>query len=128
MRAASSAASKQSAGEDAATIGIGLSPWRPNIASSRSPCSVFVGSPVEGPPRCTSTITIGSSMITASPSVSAFRSMPGPLVPVTASWPANAAPSAMLAAAISSSACSVITPKFLWRESSCSSSEAGVIG
>ena len=71
---------------------------------------------------------IGSSMITASPSVSAFRSMPGPLVPVTARWPANAAPSAMFAAAISSSACSVITPKFLCRESSCSSSEAGVIG
>ena len=71
---------------------------------------------------------IGSSMIAASPSVSAFRSMPGPLVPVTASCPANDAPSAMFAAAISSSACSVITPKFLWRESSWSSSEAGVIG
>ena len=54
--------------------------------------------------------------------------MPGPLVPVTASWPVKAAPSAMLAAAISSSAWIVITPKFLCRDSSCSSSDAGVIG
>ena len=98
------------------------------MASSRSLCSVLVGNPVDGPPRWTSTMTIGSSMIAASPSVSAFRSMPGPLVPVTARWPANDAPSAMFTAAISSSACSVMTPKFLWRESSCSSSEAGVMG
>ena len=119
---------KHSAGVDADTIGSGDSPWRPYIASSRSACSVFVGMPVEGPARCTSTMIIGSSMITASPIVSAFRSMPGPLVPVTASWPLNAAPSAMLAAAISSSAWIVTTPKFLWRESSWRSSEAGVIG
>ena len=109
-------------------IGNGDSPWRPNIASSRSLCSVLVGRPVEGPPRWTSTMIMGSSMIAASPSVSAFRSMPGPLVPVTARCPAKEAPSAMFAAAISSSACSVITPKFLWRESSCRSSDAGVIG
>ena len=66
--------------------------------------------------------------MTARPSVSDFRSRPGPLVPVTARWPANAAPSAMFAAAISSSACNVMTPKFLRRESSCNSSDAGVIG
>src|SRR5439155_5116765 len=55
IRAASSAIAKQSAGEEAATIGIGDSPWRPNIDSSRSPCSVLVGRPVDGPPRWTST-------------------------------------------------------------------------
>ena len=34
----------------------------------------------------------------------------------------------MPAAAISSSACTVRTPKRLWRDRLCSSSEAGVIG
>ena len=48
--------------------------------------------PVEGPARCTSITTSGSSIATASPIVSAFRSMPGPLVAVTPSWPAKAAP------------------------------------
>ena len=71
---------------------------------------------------------IGSSSITASPIVSALRSMPGPLVAVTPSRPPNAAPSAIPAAAISSSAWIVVTPILAWRESSCSSSEAGVIG
>ena len=119
---------KHSEGVEADTIGSGDSPWRPYIASRRSACSVFVGIPVEGPARCTSTMIIGSSMITASPIVSAFRSTPGPLVPVTASWPLKAAPNAMFAAAISSSAWIVMTPKFLCRESSWRSSEAGVIG
>ena len=49
MRAASNAASKQWLGDRGATIGSGASPWRPYIASSRSDCSVFVGSPVDGP-------------------------------------------------------------------------------
>ena len=69
--------SKQSAGVEAAITGSGDSPWRPWIAISRSACSVLVGIPVEGPARWTSTITIGSSSIAASPIVSAFRSMPG---------------------------------------------------
>jgi hypothetical protein len=128
MRAASSAAVKHSAGVDADTIGSGDSPWRPYIANNRSACSVLVGIPVDGPARCTSTTIIGSSMITARPMVSALRSTPGPLVPVTANWPLNAAPSAMFAAAISSSAWIVITPKFLCRDSSWRSSDAGVIG
>jgi hypothetical protein len=59
---------------------------------------------------------------------SPLRSMPGPLVAVTPRAPPNAAPSAMPAAAISSSACIVRTPMFWWRASSCRSSEAGVIG
>ena len=54
--------------------------------------------------------------------------MPGPLEAVTPSLPPKAAPSTMLAAAISSSAWIVWTPTLLRRESSCRRSEAGVIG
>ena len=43
-------------GSAGAITGSGASPLRPNIACSRSDCSVLVGSPVDGPPRCTSTI------------------------------------------------------------------------
>ena len=64
MRVASMAASKQSAGDSGATIGTGDSPLRPNIACSRSACSVLVGRPVDGPPRWTSMTTSGSSTIT----------------------------------------------------------------
>src|SRR5262245_31382763 len=78
IRAASIAASKQPDGVDGAMIGSGDSPWRPYIAASRSDCSVLVGRPVDGPARWTSTITIGSSSITARPIVSLFRSSPGP--------------------------------------------------
>ena len=60
--------------------------------------------------------------------VSLFRAIPGPLVPVTPRWPANEAPRAMPTAAISSSACTVRTPKFLCRASSSRMPEAGVIG
>ena len=88
----------------------------------------MVGMPVDGPARWTSTMTIGSSSATASPMVSVLRSSPGPLVAVTPSAPPKAAPRAMPAAAISSSAWIVRTPAD-WRvERSCSSSEAGVIG
>ena len=72
-----------------ATIGTGDSPLRPNIACSRSACSVLVGSPVEGPPRWTSMTSSGSSVITARPIVSDFSEMPGPEVVVTPSAPAN---------------------------------------
>ena len=78
IRAASIAASKQSAGERGATIGTGASPLRPNIACSRSACSVLVGSPVDGPPRWMSTMISGSSSDTARPIVSALSATPGP--------------------------------------------------
>src|SRR6266508_654584 len=74
IRTASMAASKQLDGEEQATMGIGDSPCLPYMASRRSAASVFVGIPVEGPARWTSTITMGSSRVTASPRVSAFRS------------------------------------------------------
>ncbi len=85
IRTASIVASKQWLGDRAATIGSGASPWRPYMASMRSACSVLVGRPVDGPPRCTSMSSSGSSRLTASPSPSDLRSTPGPLVADTAS-------------------------------------------
>ena len=128
MRAASMAASKQCAGLYAATTGSGASPWRPYMAMLRSAASVLVGRPVDGPPRWMSMISIGSSSDTARLIVSLFSATPGPLVVVTPRCPANAAPSAMPAAAISSSACTVRTPKCLCLDSSWRMSLAGVIG
>ena len=128
MRIASMAATKQCAGLDAATTGSGASPCRPNSAMLRSAASVLVGSPVDGPPRWMSTTSSGSSNDTASEIVSLFSARPGPLVVVTPRCPANAAPSAMPTAAISSSACTVRTPKCLCFDSSWRMSEAGVMG
>ena len=51
IRTASIATSKQSDEVEAEITGKGVSPWRPKIACSKSDCSVFVGKPVEGPPR-----------------------------------------------------------------------------
>ena len=70
--------------------GIGLSPFLPYKACNKSVCSDLVGSPVEGPPRCTSTITKGNSVITARFIASLFRQIPGPEVVVTAKAPAKA--------------------------------------
>ena len=58
----------------------------------------------------------------------ALQPSPGPLVPVTARFPANEAPMAEPIAAISSSAWKVRTPKFLCFDNSWRMSEAGVIG
>src|SRR5687768_15313785 len=107
---ASIVALKQSAGEHAAMTGTGHSPLRPYSTWNRSDCSVLVGNPVLGPPRCTSTMTTGSSVMTAKPIASALSAMPGPDVPVQPSAPPNEAPIAAPIAAISSSAWNVITP------------------
>jgi len=114
--------------ESGASIGIGLSPLRPNIACSRSACSVLVGNPVEGPPRCTSIITSGSSSIMARLIASLFRHTPGPLVPVAARAPPKAAPMVDPMAAISSSAWTVRTLRCFQRDNWCRISDAGVIG
>ena len=106
----------------------GASPCRPNRAMLRSACSVFVGMPVEGPARCTSTTISGSSSATASEIVSPLSATPGPLVVVTPSDPPYEAPSAAPIAAISSSACMVVTLNRLYLLSSCRMSLAGVIG
>jgi hypothetical protein len=63
---------KQSSMLLAAITTFGASPWLPNIAMSRSPCSTLVGSPVLGPPRCTLITTSGISAIAASPIASSF--------------------------------------------------------
>ena len=128
MRAASIAVAKQSDGELGATIGTGASPLRPNIACSKSACSVLVGSPVDGPPRCTSTTMSGSSSMTPSPIASLFNATPGPDVVVTPRLPPNDAPSAAVTPAISSSAWKVRTPNAFCFDSSCKMSDAGVIG
>ena len=90
----------------------GLSPLRPNMAWSRSDCSVLVGRPVLGPPRWMERMTIGSSVMMAKPMPSLLRATPGPLVPVTPIDPPNAAPMIAPTAAISSSAWKVLMPKF----------------
>ena len=77
-RQASIAKSKHSPGVAGATIGIGESPFRPNITWSRSDCSFLVGMPVDGPARWTSITTSGSSTMTARPIASDFRAIPGP--------------------------------------------------
>ena len=108
--------------------GIGASPWRPYMAISRSEASVFVGSPVDGPPRWISITIRGSSRLIANPIASPLSAIPGPLVVVTASDPPNAAPTDEATAAISSSAWNVATPKFLCFASSWRMSDAGVMG
>ena len=128
IRTASIAMSKQPPGVDAASTGTGDSEFRPNSTISRSACSGFVGMPVEGPARWTSITRSGSSSMTASPTVSPFRTMPGPADVQTPSAPPNDAPRAAPTAAISSSAWNVRTPNRLCRDSSCRMSEAGVIG
>lgn len=128
MRAASMAIAKQSHGDRGATMATGASPLRPNIACSRSACSVLVGRPVDGPPRWMSQMMSGSSSITARPIASLFNATPGPEVVVTPSDPPNDAPIAAVTPAISSSAWKVRTPKFLCLASSCRMSDAGVMG
>ena len=62
-----------------------------------------VGSPVEGPPRITFTITTGISAITARPRCSCIRENPGPEVAVRLFFPARDAPIQAPREAISSS-------------------------
>src|ERR1051326_3343633 len=68
-RTASIAMWKQSAGVAGATTIAGHSPFLPQTAWNRSACSVLVGNPVDGPPRCTLTITSGNSVMTELPLV-----------------------------------------------------------
>ncbi len=58
---------RQSAIEVGASTRRGASPCRPLTANDRSLCSLLAGMPVDGPPRITSTTTIGTSALTARP-------------------------------------------------------------
>ena len=85
--------------------------------------------PVEGPPRCTSTIISGISAMTAQPMPSVFSEMPGPLEPVTATRPAQLAPMAMEMEAISSSHWTNVPPYLgSSRRSNSMISDQGVMG
>ena len=81
----------------------GASPCAPKRAWKRSDCSLFVGFPVDGPPRCTFTMTDGTSAIAASPSISVISERPGPDVAVMDFTPAKDAPMTAPIAASSSS-------------------------
>jgi hypothetical protein len=129
MLKASTVTPKVSATLVGASTGRGASPWAEKQAWRRSACSLLVGMPVEGPPRCTFTHTRGSSAMVARPSNSAFRDMPGPEVAVMDFTPAKEAPTAAPTPAISSSACSMVPPCFqISRERSCMISDEGVMG
>src|SRR3989338_3862720 len=69
----------------------GDSPWAPKAARFRSPCSVLVGMPVEGPARWMSATTTGTSAMPASPSSSVISDNPGPAVAVITFLPAQLA-------------------------------------
>ncbi len=75
-----------------------------------SPSAPRVAEPVEGPRRCTSTITSGISEPMAKERCSEKRLIPGPLVAVMAFQPAMEAPMQQPRAAISSSACTTMPP------------------
>src|SRR5687767_5550480 len=109
-------------------MGTGESELRPNMTISRSACSVLVGMPVDGPARWTSTITRGSSTMTARFNASDLSAMPGPEEAVIPMAPPYDAPMAEPIAAISSSAWNVLTPKFLYVASWWRMSLAGVMG
>ena len=85
--------------------------------------------PVEGPPRITSTTTIGISAVTARPMPSVISASPGPAVAVSDGTPPYEAPMIMLMEASSSSACSSVPPILASAGAIHSSnSVAGVIG
>src|SRR5260221_14636236 len=92
MLLASRAIQKQSPGVEGASTGTGASELRPNIACSKSACSVLVGKPVDGPPRWISQITMGSSGMAAGPMASVFKAMPGREAGGIARAPEYAAP------------------------------------
>ena len=99
------------------------------MAWFRSPCSVLVGRPVEGPPRCTFTTTTGVSIMPAMPMASVISAKPPPEVAHMARTPAWPAPIARFTTASSSSACLTSTPSFsLCAASQCRMKEAGLMG
>src|SRR5450759_399777 len=86
------------------------SPCTPHLAWFTSPWLTFVGSPVEGPPRCTSPITQGISAMISYPKASCISEKPGPLVAVSLLRPVKDAPMIAQIEAISSSICMNIPP------------------
>jgi hypothetical protein len=94
---------KHSSIDDGQRAMVGWSPWVPHRACIMSAWAPLVGSPVEGPPRWTLTMTQGSSAMQPYPSSSIISENPGPEVAVMALAPAAAAPRTEAIPAISSS-------------------------
>ena len=113
MRHASIAASKQSDGDIAATTGTGDS----RVAAEQHHQQVALLRLRRHPGRRAGALDVADHErqleLIARPIVSAFSTMPGPADVVTPSEPPNDAPTAAPAAAISSSAWNVRTPKCL---------------
>src|SRR5579875_602824 len=114
---------------------LGNSPCEAFRANFRSPCSVLVGIPVDGPPLEYNVITTGTSLIPAHPIPSTINENPGPEVDVPALAPVSAAPVAIVIAAISSSVWTTSmeplppeTLKYSCASKNSLSSEAGVMG
>ena len=85
--------------------------------------------PVDGPPRCTFTITLGISAIDERPIISDIKERPGPEVAVIDFAPAKEAPTTAPMAASSSSVCTQVPPIFGSQSASnCRTSVEGVIG
>ena len=72
----------------------------------------MVGWPVEGPPLCTFTITVGVSVTAANPMASCISVYPGPDVAVMDLFPPHLAPIMEHADPISSSICMKTPPAF----------------
>jgi len=83
----------------------GWSPCVPQRHCMMSLCPGPVGTPVDGPPRITFTMTHGISVRAANPMFSCLRENPGPDVAVSAFRPASDPPITAAIAAISSSIC-----------------------
>ena len=128
IRAASSAASKQSAGVAGASTATGDSPLRPYSAMQQVGL-LGLGRHAGGRPG---PLDVADDQRQLERDGQADRlgleRHAGPEVVVTPSAPPNDAPSAAPTPAISSSAWNVRTPKRLCLDSSCRMSEAGVIG
>ena len=75
----------------------------PQRACIMSACAGSVGSPVDGPPRCTLMNTQGVSVMTAKPMCSIISEKPGPEVTVIARLPPQTAPAMAIDEASSSS-------------------------
>ncbi len=88
----------------------GWSPCVPHLHCMMSLWPGPVGTPVDGPPRITLTMTQGISVSMANPMFSCLSEKPGPEVAVRALQPASDPPITAAIAAISSSICRKTPP------------------
>jgi len=88
----------------------GWSPCVPHLHCMMSLWPGPVGTPVDGPPRITLTMTHGTSVSMANPMFSCLSEKPGPEVAVRALLPASEPPITAAIAAISSSICRKAPP------------------